>query len=189
MDLSQRHANMKIISLIMFVSLCPQRSRYQKAIKSERILLEETPVRENKKRNQQGRGKERRGKHFRLPPCLRKVWQGYRGAVSQASGAPHLLGTALSSSCCTQSLTGSNPQTALFGCKVAIDFRLWCLDTWLILVPVVGVCDSHANGHHNKSIRKILRCCHYVFSTICKVVVPGNKASLSNFHNCHQHSI
>lgn len=31
----QRYADMKIISLIMFVSLCPQRSRHQKGIISK----------------------------------------------------------------------------------------------------------------------------------------------------------
>lgn len=115
-------------------------------------------------------------KPFRLTQCLRKFWQGYWGPLSQASESPSCSkdSSAFTSHCNSNWLGAAHGQPG-FGANVAIYFRLLCLDTRLIVVPVVGVYDSYPNDHHNVTITKILKCCHYIFSTIYKVVVPGNK--------------
>lgn len=102
------------------------------------------------------------------------------GALSQAPKSSLLLGMALTlcPAVLCHWLGTANRQLGL-GAKVAIDSTLWCLDTWLIMVPVLGVYDSYPHTLQSMTIIKILRFCYYIFNKIYKVVLSSNKMSLS----------
>lgn len=54
-------------------------------------------------------------------------------------GVSHLRTSSASVSRRTQSRTGSSPGQPSLGATLAMHSRPWCLETWLVTVPVVGV--------------------------------------------------
>lgn len=97
------------------------------------------------------------------------------------SGSPSSPGMALTLHPTALSLTGRSPGTAWSWCKGSNRFQTVVsryLDSY---GPCGWSLDSHPHGHHSMTVIKTVRFCHYIFSKINKVVLPGNKMPLSTF--------
>lgn len=158
----------------MFVNLCHQSSRHQEGIKvNVKGFYWRKPLRERTGGSWTGK---RKGSIW---DCL-DVKDGLASLLG-ASGSPSSPVMALPLYPTALSLTGSSPGTAWSWCKGSTRFQTVVSGYLDNYGPCGWSLDSHPHGHHSMTVTKILRFCHYSFSKIYKVVVPGNKMPLSTF--------
>lgn len=131
----------------MYIGLGPRGSRHKmewtvEGFGSRKYLLRDGRGDEQGWQNRKWEGREVEWNHFTLPQRLKENVARLLGSgdTSQTSTSPSSPRSGSATVFChTQSRTGTSPWKAGFGTMLAMHFRPWCLDTWSVMVPTVGV--------------------------------------------------